>query len=56
MSPAGTLVRAEEGAVQETLRVVREAIQALSASAVDGPGRGTAFFVLEAKASRLLSF
>lgn len=52
----GTLVRAEESSVQETLRAVREAIQSLSAAAVDAPGRGTAFFVVEAKASRLFPF
>ena len=52
----GTLVRAEEASVQETLRAVREAIQALSAAAVDSAGRGSAFFVVEAKASRLLPF
>ena len=52
----GTLVRAEEASVQETVRIMREAVQSLSTAAVDGPGPGTAFFVVEAKASRVLPF
>ena len=52
----GLLLRTDRSSIDQVLRSFEETLEAASASSVYEPGTDTAFFVLEARVRRVLTF